>query len=62
MAQICEKYIDECIKNGLPEGANEGEFEIVPPKKKGVPKMLRELVDTFIVTLQARIFLIIYKV
>lgn len=36
--------------NGLPEGAIENEFEIVPPKKKGVPKMLRELIDTYIVT------------
>lgn len=34
----------------LPEGALENEFEIVPPSKKGVPKMLRELIDTFIVS------------
>ena len=25
-------------------------FEIVPPKKKGVPKMLRELIDSYIIT------------
>lgn len=37
-------------KNGLPEGANTDEFEIVPPKKKGVPKMLREFIDTYTVT------------
>ena len=40
----------EFFKHSLPEGAMENEFEIVPPRKKGVPKMLRELIDTFIVT------------
>jgi len=40
----------EFFKNELPEGALENEFEIVPPRKKGVPKMLRELIDTYIVT------------
>lgn len=38
------------FQNGLPEGALAEDFEIVPPKKKGVPKMLRELIDTFIIT------------
>ncbi len=40
----------ELLKNGLPNEAIKGEFEIVPPKKKGVPKMLREFIDTYIVT------------
>jgi len=40
----------EFFINGLPDGAFENEFEIVPPRKKGVPKMLRELIDTYIVT------------
>ena len=41
---------NELLKNGLPEGAMTEDFEIVPPRKKGVPKMLRELIDTYIVT------------
>lgn len=32
----------------MPEGAEE--FEIIPPKKKGVPTFLREYIDTYIVT------------
>ena len=40
----------ELLKNGLPEAALEGSYEIVPPKRKGVPKMLRELVDSYIIT------------
>ncbi len=40
----------EFFKNELPEGAMDNEFEIVPPRKKGVPKMLRELIDTYVVT------------
>lgn len=32
----------------MPEGAEE--FEIIPPKKKGVPAFLREYIDTYIVT------------
>jgi hypothetical protein len=34
----------------LPEPAQLGQFEIVPPKGKGVPKITREFVDTYIVT------------
>ena len=41
---------NELLKNGLPEGALPQEFEIVPPKGKGIPKILRELIDTYIVT------------
>lgn len=34
----------------LPKIAIDGEYEIVPPKKKGVPKIVREFIDTYIVT------------
>lgn len=37
-------------KHSLPELAKQGEFEIVPPKAKGVPKIVREFIDTYIVT------------
>ncbi|MBU0488251.1 MAG: nuclease [Bacteroidetes bacterium] len=49
-ANIRKLIANELLKNGLPEGANPSEFEIVPPKKKGVPKMLRELIDSYTVT------------
>lgn len=34
----------------LPEPALTEDYEIVPPKKKGIPKITREFVDTYIVT------------
>jgi hypothetical protein len=37
-------------KQKLPELAEAGQFEIVPPKGKGVPKIAREFIDTYIVT------------
>lgn len=37
-------------KHSLPEAALEGSYEIVPPKKKGIPKIVREFIDTYIVT------------
>jgi hypothetical protein len=37
-------------KYTLPPLANTGEYEIVPPKGKGVPKITREFIDTYIVT------------
>ena len=43
IARTLEKY-------PLPEVSIEGEYEIVPPKKKGIPKILREFIDTYIVT------------
>lgn len=49
-ANIRKLIENELLKNGLPEGANTGEYEIVPPKKKGVPKILRELIDSYTVT------------
>lgn len=38
----------EC--NPLPELAESGSFEIVPPRGKGIPKITREFIDTYIVT------------
>lgn len=43
IASTLEKY-------PLPCKAEEGEYEIVPPKNKGVPKICREFIDTYIVT------------
>jgi hypothetical protein len=37
-------------KHSLPEIAEQKQFEIVPPKGKGVPKIAREFIDTYIVT------------
>jgi hypothetical protein len=34
----------------LPTPAADGAWRVVPPKRKGVPRLLREFVDTFIVT------------
>lgn len=34
----------------LPAAALKDEYEIVPPKKKGIPKIVREFIDTYIVT------------
>lgn len=43
IASILEKY-------PIPQLAEMGEFEVVPPKGKGVPKITREFIDTYIVT------------
>lgn len=43
IASTLEKY-------PLPRPTPVGEFEIVPPKKKGIPKITREFIDTYIVT------------
>lgn len=37
-------------KHQLPESAELDQYEIVPPKGKGVPKLTREFIDTYIVT------------
>lgn len=37
-------------KHQLPPLAKDGQFEIVPPKGKGVPKITREYIDTYIIT------------
>ncbi len=37
-------------KHPLPELADSQDYEIVPPKKKGIPKITREFIDTYIVT------------
>lgn len=45
------KLITETLmKQNPPEPAMEIEYSIVPPRKKGVPKFLREYIDTYIVT------------
>jgi len=38
------------LSSGLSPEAEAGSFEFIPPKKKGVPKLIREMVDTYIVT------------
>lgn len=43
IAAILEQY-------PLPEPALENDYEIVPPRKKGIPKITREFIDTYIVT------------
>lgn len=37
-------------KSDLPEAADNASYEVVPPKGKGVPKITREFIDTYIVT------------
>lgn len=37
-------------KHPFPELAEIGQFEIVPPKAKGMPKIAREFIDTYMVT------------
>ncbi|WP_243348058.1 hypothetical protein [Parabacteroides sp. FAFU027] len=49
-ANLRKLIANQLLTNGLPEGALEGEYEIVPPKKKGVPKMVREFIDSYIIT------------
>ncbi len=41
---------DTLEKYPLPELATIGQYEIVPPKEKGVPKIRREFIDTYLVT------------
>lgn len=36
--------------HSMPPAADAGQYEIVPPKCKGVPKITREFIDTYIVT------------
>lgn len=43
VASILENY-------DLPVAAESGSFEFIPPRRKGVPKITREFVDTYIVT------------
>lgn len=45
------KMVSEClIEYGVNEGAKENEFNIIPPRGKGIPRILREMIDTYIVT------------
>lgn len=38
------------LQEFTPQGADENSYSILPPKQKGVPKFLREYIDTYIVT------------
>lgn len=49
-SNIRKLVASELGKYELPEAASVNEFEIIPPKKKGIPKILREFIDTYIVT------------
>ncbi|MGC3850563.1 hypothetical protein [Limosilactobacillus reuteri] len=42
--------INTLMKDNPPEPADERNFNILPPKRKGVPKFLREYVDTYLIT------------
>lgn len=45
------KLITECLSEySSCEVANDESYAIIPPRKKGVPRLLLELIDTFIVT------------
>ena len=45
------KIISEVLEQAnLPELAQDGEFTIVPLRKKGIPRILIELIDTYLVT------------
>jgi hypothetical protein len=43
------KLVGTCFSSGTLPVASQ-DFSVVPPKKKGVPKILREYVDTYIIT------------
>ncbi len=49
-SNIRKLIADTLLNFPLPVPSVEGSYEIVPPKKKGVPKNLREFIDTYIVT------------
>ncbi|MCU7951764.1 MAG: hypothetical protein KZQ74_01610 [gamma proteobacterium symbiont of Bathyaustriella thionipta] len=38
------------FENNPPQNASKSDYEIIPPKSKGVPKILLEYIDTYIVT------------
>lgn len=47
-ANFRKTITNHLLANYMPEAASE--YEIVPPKQKGVPSFLREYIDTYIVT------------
>lgn len=47
MRKLISNKLEE---DGLPILAEQDNFKIIPPKKKGVPRVLAELVDTYLVT------------
>jgi len=38
------------LEKGLSMEAKNEDFEIIPPRQKGIPRLLRELIDTYLVT------------
>lgn len=53
------KVLEE--STALPTPALEGSWRIVPPKRKGVPRLLREFIDTFIVTTGSSYYLQVWN-
>ena len=49
-SQVRKLVAATLLRYPLPEPASSQTYEIVPPRKKGVPKLLREFIDTYIVT------------
>lgn len=49
-SNIRKRIASALEQHDLPELADKSEYEIVPPKGKGVPKITREFIDTYIVT------------
>lgn len=49
-ANVRKLVASEFLSSILVEGAIDEEYEIVPPKRKGVPRLLREMLDTYVVT------------
>lgn len=42
--------INTLMENIPPKPANKQDYNVIPPKRKGVPKFLREYIDTYIIT------------
>ena len=45
------KIVAQCLySRGLSAPAKAGSYHIIPPRGKGIPRLLRELIDTYVVT------------
>lgn len=44
------KMIEEILHDRLDNALEETQYEVLPPKSKGVPRLLLELIDTYLVT------------
>lgn len=44
------KMVSEMLEDRVSNALEESEYEILPPKGKGVPRILTELIDTYVVT------------